>query len=356
MTATTDPLARSVAPGNVARDTPESRGLSRDEVRLMVVEGGEVTHARFRDLPANLDPGDLLVVNRSATRAAAWDGCRADGRPVTVHLATHAGGARWVVELRRTDGTGPQTDGQVGEEVTFGLGGTVRLVAPRARLEDGVRLWEAAARESVTAGRPVTYAHLERVPDLADMQTIFAVAHRDSTTSGFEGGSAEMGSAEMASAARPFTTRVVTELVTRGVLVAPVTLHAGVSSPDAGERPQPEWFEVPATTAALVGHVKDRGGRIIAVGTTSTRALESAVRNGRVVPTSGWTNRVVTPDWPPVVVDGLVTGWHEPTASHRDLLEAIAGRPALVAAYAAAHEHGYLWHEFGDSCLLLPIR
>lgn len=340
MTATTDPLSRSVAARQVARSTPESRGLRRDEVRMMVVLGADVAHATVRDLPSFLDPGDLVVVNRSATRGAAWDGTRANGRPTTVHLATHAGGARWVVELRRPDRTGPQVDGRIGEEVSFGLGGVARLVRPRTTYADGVRLWEAAVRLPAEPGRAITYAHLDQMPDLDDMQTVFGL---------------ETGSAEMASAARPFTTRLVTDLVTRGILVAPVTLHAGVSSPEVGERPQPEWFDVPASTAAVVRHVRSTGGRVIAVGTTSTRALESAVRGGEARAASGWTDRIVTPDMPPVVVDGLITGWHEPAASHRDLLEAVAGRDALTAAYTAAHEHGYLWHEFGDSCLFLPL-
>ncbi len=159
----------------------------------------------------------------------------------------------------------------------------------------------------------------------------------------------------MASAGRPFTSAVVTALVSRGVGVAPVILHTGVSSQEAGEAPQAERFAVPEGTARLVNAVRAGGGRIVAVGTTVTRALESAVApDGRVVASHGWTDRVVTPNDPPRVVSGLVTGWHDPQASHLLLVEAVAGRELSQRAYDAAVGGGYLWHEFGDSALLLP--
>ncbi len=158
----------------------------------------------------------------------------------------------------------------------------------------------------------------------------------------------------MPSAGRPFTEEIVTRLVARGVAVAPVTLHTGFSSQEAGEAPQPEWYDVPAATARLVTSTRAAGGRVVAVGTTVTRALESAVDHaGRVVARSGWTDRVVTPADPPRVVDGLVTGWHDPGASHLLLVEAVAGPALTQAAYDAASSGGYLWHEFGDAGLLL---
>jgi S-adenosylmethionine:tRNA ribosyltransferase-isomerase len=158
----------------------------------------------------------------------------------------------------------------------------------------------------------------------------------------------------MASAARPFTAALVTRLVTRGVAVAPVTLHTGVSSQEVGEGPQPEWFHVPAATARLVELTRAHGGRVVAVGTTVTRALESAVAAGAVRETWGWTDRVVTPAHPAAVVTGLITGWHDAAASHLLLVEAVAGTELAQAAYDAALASGYLWHEFGDSALFLP--
>jgi S-adenosylmethionine:tRNA ribosyltransferase-isomerase len=163
------------------------------------------------------------------------------------------------------------------------------------------------------------------------------------------------GSAEMPSAGRPFSTELVTDLVRHGVLVAPVLLHTGVSSPEHGEPPQAERYEVPATTARLVNATRRWGGRVVAVGTTVTRALESAADAAGVVrPAAGWTDLVLGPDRPARVVTGLVTGWHEPGATHLDLLEAVAGAALVEAAYDHALRERYLWHEFGDSCLLLP--
>lgn len=149
----------------------------------------------------------------------------------------------------------------------------------------------------------------------------------------------------------------MTRLVSRGVAVAPVTLHTGVSSQEAGEGPQPERYAVPASTARLANAVRAGGGRVVAVGTTVTRALESAVADdGRVVARAGWTERVVTPADPPRVVTGLVSGWHDPGASHLLLVEAVAGPALTQVAYDAALAGDYLWHEFGDSSLLLPAR
>ena len=159
----------------------------------------------------------------------------------------------------------------------------------------------------------------------------------------------------MASAGRPFSARLVTDLVARGIEVAPVTLHAGVSSQELGEPPRPEWADVPAGTAARVERARRAGRRVVAVGTTVTRALESAVdRRGRVRRFRGWTDLVLGPRRPVVAVDGLVTGWHEPGASHLQLLEAVAGRELVDRAYREALAGPYLWHEFGDSALFLP--
>jgi S-adenosylmethionine:tRNA ribosyltransferase-isomerase len=175
---------------------------------------------------------------------------------------------------------------------------------------------------------------------LAEYQTVFARTP---------------GSAEMPSAGRPFTRKLVTDLVTRGIGIAPIELHTGVSSQDPGEPPQPERFTVPATTARAVNTTRAWGSRVVAVGTTVTRALESAVDSvGVVRATRGWTDLVLGPQRPAQAVSGLVTGWHAPGASHLQLLEAVAGPQLVDRAYAEALRARYLWHEFGDSCLLLP--
>lgn len=344
------PATRFTVPadGHASRP-PEHRGLRRDEVRLVVARPHAVTTTTFRDLAASLEAGDLVVVNTSATVPAAvdaWIGCRA----VVVHVSTRLDDGHWVVELRRVDGTGPVLDAGRGEAVALAGGGTALLRRPRALAGDGVRLWvaEIALPDGTPDvptmlrrhGRPITYAHLEAVPTLAEVQP--AVAR-------------DPGSAEMASAGRPLTARVLVDLVVAGIAVAPVTLHAGVSSQDVGEPPQPERFEVPAATARLVEHTRRHGGRVVAVGTTVVRALESAVDDDGVVRARrGWTDRVVSSAAPPTVVTGLVTGWHEPQASHLLLLEALAGPSLVAAATAEALDRGLLWHEFGDSCLYLP--
>jgi S-adenosylmethionine:tRNA ribosyltransferase-isomerase len=163
------------------------------------------------------------------------------------------------------------------------------------------------------------------------------------------------GSAEMPSAARPFTEELVTELVAGGVMFAPLTLHCGVSSLEAGENPYPERYDVPAQTAWLVNAVRWQGGRVIAVGTTVVRALETvASPDGFVSGGSGLTSLVVTPDRSLRAVDGLITGWHEPESSHLSLLQAAAGPDLLRRSYDAARVGGYRFHEFGDSHLILP--
>jgi S-adenosylmethionine:tRNA ribosyltransferase-isomerase len=128
-----------------------------------------------------------------------------------------------------------------------------------------------------------------------------------------------------------------------------------VSSPERHEPPYPERYCVPRATADLVNHVHERGGRVIAVGTTAVRALETAAApDGSVAAGEGWTGLVVTPQRGLFAVDGLITGWHEPQASHLQLLEAAAGEPLLRRSYGEALSAGYLWHEFGDSHLVLP--
>jgi S-adenosylmethionine:tRNA ribosyltransferase-isomerase len=159
----------------------------------------------------------------------------------------------------------------------------------------------------------------------------------------------------MPSAGRPLTPELLARLTARGVLLAPLVLHCGVSSLESHEPPYPERYRVPAETARLVNAVRGWGGRVIAVGTTVVRALESvADGHGAVRPGEGWTSLVIAPERGVRVVDGLLTGWHEPESSHLRLLDAIAGEDLVAASYRAALEERYLWHEFGDLELILP--
>ena len=365
-----------------ASQPPEARGLGRDGVRLLVATPDGMVHARFGDLPRFLSAGDLLVVNTSATIAAAVDGRRGDGRPVVVHFSspldeetpwagslderppgegtrdkgTPSGGptgegapgeTQWLVELRENAAaTGPVPDAAPGESITLPAGASLTLLR-RYPGPDAIRMWAAsvAAGGDVGAflarhGQPIRYSYVPDPWPLSAYQTVFARTP---------------GSAEMPSAGRPFTAGLVTDLVAAGVVIAPITLHAGVASLEAGEPPLPERFAVPEPTAELVNLTRAEGRRVVAVGTTCTRALESAAdAGGTVYARHGWTDLVLGAGHPARVVSGLVTGWHDPEASHLALLEAVAGPELVRAAYLEAERAGYLWHEFGDSCLLLP--
>jgi len=333
-----------------AHDPPEARGVPRDGVRLLASRRGcgQISQHTFRDLPGLLLPGDLLVVNTTGTLPSQ---VRAGGG-LAVHFSCAQPDGAWLVELRQLKDkiSMPNEHGFPGQDI--GLpGGAVLTLEGRAT----ARLWRA--RLSVAAvpyllrhGVPIRYSYVRRDWPLRCYQTVFA---RDP------------GSAEMPSASRPFTPAVITELVARGVLIAPLTLHCGVSSLEAGEDPYPEPFDVPPATARLVNHVRASGGRVIAAGTTVVRALETAARAdgqvaalrtapGVVAPAAGWTSHVVTPETGVRAVDGLLTGLHEPRSSHLRMLAAFAGPELLSRCYAAAIGAGYLWHEFGDVHLLLP--
>ncbi|WP_328222681.1 S-adenosylmethionine:tRNA ribosyltransferase-isomerase [Streptomyces sp. NBC_00310] len=335
-----------------ARVPAEQRGpgLDRDDVRLLVSRGTEVSHHGFAELPGLLRAGDLLVVNTSPTLAAAVDGAVGHAR-VVVHFSTRGDDGRWAVELRDPDGGGTtraRAGGPAGTEVR--LPRDVRLVLEEPLSERGERLWWARTSSSALAGvlrehgRPIRYSYTERDQPLSVYQTVFALPSEDGA-----------GSAEMPSAGRPFTARLVAELVSRGVQFAPVVLHTGVASAEAHEPPYPERFAVPEASARLINAARAGDGRVIAVGTTAVRAVESATGSDGVVRArEGWTDLVVTPERGVRVVDGLLTGLHEPEASHLLMLEAVAGRAAIDRAYEAAGGARYLWHEFGDVHLILP--
>jgi S-adenosylmethionine:tRNA ribosyltransferase-isomerase len=313
-----------------AHDPPEARGLARDGVRMLVSRGSiqEVSDRVFRDLPGLLLPGDLLVVNDTGTLPAA---VRIGGERA-VHFSTPLPDGAWLVEFR--------PNGHRFNTPVIDLPGGAALT-----LENRVsgRLWRARLSVAVVPyllhyGIPIRYSYVGRDWPRAAYQTVF---------------SRKPGSAEMPSASRPFTEALVTRLVARGIVFAPITLHTGVASPEAHERPYPERFEVPEDTARLVNQARAAGRRIIAVGTTAVRALESATDDrGRVRAAGGFTSLVVTAETGVRATDGLITGFHEPRASHLDMLRAIAGEELLTACYEEALRTGYLWHEFGDINLL----
>ena len=345
---------------------PEARGLRRDHVRLLLVDraSGSATHHRFHELPWLLEPGDLLVVNDSRTLPASLLGHTAAEVPLEVRLAARDGSSeRWAAlvlgvpaggddpALVPTDARPAAPSLAAGERLEFG-GGLGATVLGRHE-EAGPLVWLAfdAAGERLAealhrAGRPVRYAYVPRAWPLHHYQTLFA---------------AGPGSAEMASAGRPFTVQTLADLRGRGVGLATISLHAGLSTygdPATDRRYVPaEPYLVPEATAAAVAACRAAGGRVVAVGTTVVRALETAAAPPAGVRAGGGVTRLrIGPGHRLAAVDGLLTGLHEPEASHLDLLGAFVDRPALDRAYAVALAAGYLWHEFGDVCLLLPRR
>jgi S-adenosylmethionine:tRNA ribosyltransferase-isomerase len=337
--------------------------MRRDAVRLLTARrrDGAFVHGQFRDLPQLLEPGDVLVVNTSATLPASLDATLESGEPASLQLSGRLPGGLWVVELRHRHGDGarggrtgspgrPWLDARPGTVVRLAGGGLAELRLPAsAEVKEGgpVRMWVGTLTlpEPVLAylarhGRPIRYTYVPQPWPISAYQTVFAEVP---------------GSAEMPSAARPFSAELITRLVSRGIVIAPFVLHCGVSSPESHEPPLAEWYLVPPATADHINAARAGGHRVIAVGTTAVRALETVGGpDGTVHPGQGWTELVVTPDRRVRSVDGLITGWHEPGASHLAMLEAIAGPDLVAESYLEALATGYLWHEFGDSHLVLP--
>jgi S-adenosylmethionine:tRNA ribosyltransferase-isomerase len=350
VTSLVDSAARfnfELPPSLEAGEPPEARGLARDDVRMLVarVATGSLRSSAFRDLPSLLEPGDLVVINTSGTLPAAIDAVAQDGTALVVHLSTRLDDGRWIVEPRRlVSGRSERWAGPPPSPVMHLRGGGALVLEAPYR---GNRLWRASLDVGQpvltwleTHGRPIHYGYVGRSWPIEAYQNVYAT---------------ERGSAEMPSAGRPFTTEMITRLVAGGVAVAPLVLHSGVASLEADETPLPERVTVPDTTAEQVNAARRGGHRVVAIGTTVVRALETCAEPGGLARGyDGWTDLVVTPERGVVLVDGLLTGWHEPVSSHLLLLEALCGRDVLVDSYHAALVQGYRWHEFGDVHLILP--
>lgn len=349
-------LKFDLPPDLEAAEPPEARGLERDQVRLMVSQTSDnrVTHTNFRDILTHLRAGDVLVVNTSGTMNAALTGMRTDGSEIELHLSTHLPGQVWVVELRSRspDGTQPLPGAASGERLELAGGARAELLVPYHAGDDpgsiqGVRFWLARLTfpgelhaHLKRYGFPIRYKYVRQPWPLNYYQTVFAT---------------EVGSAEMPSAGRAFTPELVTRLVANGIFIAPILLHTGVSSQESHEPPYEEYYRVPSPSARVVNAIRAAGGRVIAVGTTSVRALESAADEGGTIhPGEGWTRLVITPERGLRTVQGLLTGFHEPRSTHLAMLAALAGFEHLQNVYPQAVQHRYLWHEFGDLHLILP--
>ncbi len=339
-----------------AGEPPEVRGLTRDAVRLMVshYNTDQVSHTQFREMAHFLTPGDVLVINTSGTMNAALAATRADSTPLELHLSTRLPAELWVVEVRQPADTAtvPFPHAQAGETLQLPANGSVTLLTPHntcQRLEENgrVRLWiatlnlpEPLGSYLAAHGFPIRYSYVQAQWPIEFYQNVYTT---------------EVGSAEMPSAGRAFTPELITNLVAHGVQIAPLILHTGVASLEDHEAPYEEFYRVPAQTAEIVNRARKLGKRVIAVGTTAVRALETVTdEQGNTQPGEGWTSLVITPNRGLRSVDGLLTGWHEPKATHLAMLEALTGQKHLRITYAEALKREYLWHEFGDMHLILP--
>ena len=343
-----------------AAEPPEARGLKRDDVRLLVsrIATGAIVHSRFSELPRWLSPGDVLVVNTSGTLNAAIAARSSDGQQFELHLSTRLPGNFWVVELRRPGPVAslPFSDTRAGTALDLDGGGRITILAPyplAGSLDARSRLWIAAPQLGAPVlaylerfGNPIRYDYVRSPWPSSMYQTVFAT---------------EPGSAEMPSAGRPFTPELVTRLVANGIQIAPLLLHTGVASLEDHEPPYEEYFRVPPETAERVNAARHARRRVIAVGTTVVRALETVTDTRRITsPGEGWTSLVITDERPLRSVNGMITGFHEPRATHLAIVRQVIAAPGedplsshLDRAYGEARRAGYLWHEFGDSHLIV---
>src|SRR5947208_4377130 len=340
-----------------AKEPPERRGIRRDQVRLLVIDRatGRIEHTRFDKIDNYLRAGDLLVFNSSRTLPASLRGCECSathGPCMEVRLAERLPDDSWLALLVCDQGDPFGCGLRAGMQIDLAEGLTATVLERDANIP---RLWKlrfsALGAQLVDLiyrlGKPIRYEYVSAPWDLDYYQTVYAT---------------EPGSAEMPSAGRAFTWKLLLDLKRRGIESAYIVLHTGLSSymDDELDRAHPaseEEYFVSATTAEKINCVRNSGGRMIAVGTTAVRALESAIDvSGRVRAQHGYTRLRIDNKHRLKAVDGLLTGLHEPEASHLDLLSAFLPAEQIRAAYEEAIERRYLWHEFGDLNLILQFQ
>jgi S-adenosylmethionine:tRNA ribosyltransferase-isomerase len=324
----------------LASSPPERRGIARDQVRLLVLErsSGRIHHAVFTEIGKFLNPGDLLVFNNSRTLPAVLNGTDAKNQEhVEVRLAEHLPDDSWYALI---------VSKQLPGKIVFNGRIFAEVLDPHPWNDSVWRIrfsinGNALLNELYRMGEPVRYEYVAQPWDLRYYQTVYAL---------------QPGSAEMPSAGRAFTWRMLFELKSAGIEIASVTLHTGLSfylkevmEPENSE----EEFFVTESSAEKINRAIAQSRRVIAVGTSVVRALETAANNGDVQRTHDYTKLKITADSHLKIVNSLLTGFHEPEASHLDLLSAFLPASTILKEYEQALAAGYLWHEFGDLNLIL---
>ncbi|MFD1359667.1 S-adenosylmethionine:tRNA ribosyltransferase-isomerase [Fictibacillus halophilus] len=327
-----------------AKEPPERRGIRRDYVKMMVLDKttGHTEHTKFFQLDRYLKKGDLIVLNASRTVPAVLKSIREiDGTEVEVRLAHRKNESIW--EALPVSGNLKK-----GEIIRFSPSLTATVVeqssdSPFVSLAFNL-CCSSLYNQIYSLGEPVRYEYIQEPWNLDYYQTVFATIP---------------GSVEMPSAGRAFSWELLFRLQKKGVQIAYITLHTGLSyllddkwhkGPDKNF----ENYEVPEETVNMIRETKAAGGRVVAVGTTVVRALETvALEKNELQAQTGWTNLYITENTKLEICDGLITGMHEPEASHLQLLSAFVDKDKLYDAYKDAIEQRYLWHEFGDMNLIL---
>ena len=346
------PFSFNLPPELAAKEPPERRGIGRDQVHLLVIdrENGKRTHTRFDHIGEFLQAGDLLVFNSSRTLPAALKGCAAKAAPcIEARLAEHLPDDSWLVLLLCQNGDPFGCGLRDGMDIHFGDDLTATVIRRDERIP---RLWQMRFSKSGTElvdeiyrlGQPIRYEYVSAPWDLDYYQTVYAQ---------------QPGSAEMPSAGRAFTWKLLFDLKRRGIEIAYIVLHTGLSSYmdddlDARHPTSEEEYFISEATAEKINRAHVQKRRVIAVGTTVVRALESAAaENARVTAGHNYTRLRITENHRLKMVNSLLTGMHEPEASHLDLLTAFLPPEQIRAAYEEAVELKYLWHEFGDLNLII---
>ena len=312
---------------------PERRGTRRDHVRMMTIDRktGKVIHDYFNHLADYVKPGDMIVLNNSRTipaalRATIDNTCQ----EVEVRLARCLNETSWEALVL-------SVNVKVGDCLSFSdeLSAVVIDRKPDSPLLilrfslSGLSLYQHV----YSLGEPIRYEYIKKSWDLNYYQNVYGTVP---------------GSVELASAGRAFSWEMLLDLQKRGIQLSYLQLHTGLSylnDDQFSPKDNPERYDISKETMTAVLKTKASGGRVIAVGTTVVRALESAVSTGTL---SGWTSLYINADFQLKLVDGIITGFHEPEASHLDMLTAFIKPEMLFEAYDEAIQEKYLWHEFGD--------